>query len=228
VLFLAAQAIGAIRCWRAGRRSIVIVAVLYPLLLAVSLGTFGMRGRYMTPVFPLMLLLATDGVCWTVARIYQWRKWPIRPAVFAVVVAVYCGASFFSNGPRSSRNAFYYTLMSYSPNFYHAIREGRYAQLAAIAERLGQEPGEGLAAASAEDLAVLNFLSQRRVVPLEEPSAKADPLAPARDLLTQDARVRFVVLNLPKNLASSATQPDALPGLKIIYRDGTYVLGERP
>lgn len=156
--------VGMVRLWWGGRRLAPVVLLGYPLALAICLGTFGIRSRYFVPILPLVFHAALTGVWTCIAGAARLRRRPLGPRGAVITSVVFVAIIIAANAPRIARSAFYYSALSWSPDYYQKFRRGRYAPLFVAAEltRLRCPPG-GLTAADRETAAELHYLSGRRI-----------------------------------------------------------------
>ncbi len=216
LVLLALAAAGGVRFWNARRRMVPITLAGYLLLLAVCLSREGMRGRYLAPVLPLLVLLAGEGLCWCVVLLGRWWRALAGAKTAPAALAAFAGIIMLVNLPRTARQAFYYSYRSHGSDYYSVIREGNWAELAEAAKLLGREcPPGALAAAPTGDVDVLHFLSRRQVVPL--PGAAA-------------GTVDFILVRTDVHVAPAPAETADLPDLKEfkpIYQGHIYLLWRR-
>jgi hypothetical protein len=226
------EMIGIVRFWQAGRRMAPTLAILCPVLLALSMSNEGMRSRYLLPIQALMLLLAADGLGWCVRTFSRLRRLAPRPQWSVWAILVFLGLAIVCNLPRTSRNAFYYSYLSYGPDYYRKIREAKYADIYAAASILQRDCSpEALAAAPADETPVLHFLSNRRILALSKNQGSDTPSTGAiLGMLAADANLKFVILESPRVDRSSSDPPAALaaiPGMRLVLTGRYYLVYRR-
>ena len=179
--------VGMVRLWWGGRRLAPTVLLLYPLGLALCLGPFGIRPRYFVPMLPLIFHAALTGGWTCLALAARLRRRPLAPRGAVIATVALVALVLASNAPRIARSAFYYSALSWSPDYYQKFRRGRYAPLFVAADlaRLRCPPG-GMTAADRETVAELHYLTRRRIRPL--PSAGRQTERDAERLLRAATR----------------------------------------
>ena len=99
---------------------------------------------------------------WAIARCMKRRPGPPASLIAATAFVVFC-VGF--NAPRLLRNATYYSYLSHTPRYYEVIRDGRYSELFSVAKLLRDLcPPERRIALLGDDVSVIHYLTERRVV----------------------------------------------------------------
>ena len=165
LLATACLVIGGAFSWTRGRRMPIACVVLNVAGLAVVGGANAVRSRYLLPVLPFIAYLTIEGlmaVTWVVAWRVKRRPRRLAPLITATAFVVFA-VGF--NAPRLLRNATYYSYLSHTPRYYDVIRHGRHAELLPVAELLRELcPPEGRIAVLGDDVSIIHYLAERRVV----------------------------------------------------------------
>ena len=195
LLATACLVIGGAFSWTRGRRMPIACVVLNVAGLAVVGGANAVRSRYLLPVLPFIAYLTIEGlmaVTWVVAWRVKRRPRRLAPLIAATAFVVFA-VGF--NAPRLLRNATYYSYLSHTPRYYDVIRHGRHAELLPVAELLRELcPPEGRIAVLGDDISIIHYLTERRVVrpSMEENGAldAADASAAVMDMTEGSAGFR--------------------------------------
>jgi hypothetical protein len=227
---VALAAIGMVSFWTSRRpflqRVVPLVAVIYPLLLALCLSSFGMRSRYLAPVEPFILLLALQGLEWCMNWVAARKGKVLLASQRVAAIGGVATLIILANLPHVIRNAVYYSYRSHGDGFYTVIREGRYAELDQVAQLLRlQSPAGAQVAGPPDDIAALHYLSGRIIIGLPAQGASGLP----SDLNARPARPHYVVerLSYVKD-APPAGNPSTLPDWKELFRGRDYAAWEVP
>jgi hypothetical protein len=240
LVLMALAVVGIVSFWASRRpflqRVVPVVAIMYPLLLALCLSSFGMRSRYLAPIEPLIVLLVAEGLGWCVNWIAAGRGKILLVAQRAAVVPGLAVVIILVNLPHVARNAVYYSYRSHGDDFYTVIREGRYAELAQVARLLRlQSPADAWVAAPQDDAPALYYLSGRFVLEIGDAtpfpsSSSADSVGNrVASPISQHARPQYMVERISYVKDAPPTQnPSSMPNRKELFRGRDYVAWEVP
>ena len=201
-------AIGCVRLWGRGQRSIMAVLVCVPILLILLGGYQSIRSRYLIGVLPMLLYAAIEGLLWIVGRVAARRSAGAAagPKVRLAAVNILVGLAIAVNLPKITYHSFYYQAMSHRDDFYQKIGHGEHFDLMAVAKLIGRDTSavEPIAC-PADEVTVLHYVTRRRAValPLVCPQTAADA-GTAMKFLAGREDLKFVVLANSKKNASAA------------------------
>jgi hypothetical protein len=231
-LGLLLAAIGAIRFWWSGRRTVTVLVTLYLLLLMTAHGNaYGASDVAM--VLPLLFLLTADGLCWCVDLVSRERHG--RPAtarglfqavlVFAVLVVL-------PNGVRVARDTFYHMPLSLTPEYYDTVRGGKSAVWFELGQTLRQGSPDRVVAADAGAVNILHWLSDCPLVAWSPEGRRTEADADAAlQLLDDEPRVTHAVVDLRRGadeynmgLVGGFTQDR---GWKLVYNNRDFAVFAR-
>jgi len=168
-ILLALAGIGAVVQWRRGLRMPAVTAAIYLASMAVLGGPAMIRPRYLLPIQPLVVLMTLEAVIWITIRVHRWRGKAATAKTRLLAATIFTGVVIAANAPRLSRNAFYYSYLSYRGQYYQKVRKGEHAELLQVAAALAERSSpDGPVAADEEESGVLHYLSDRRVVLLPQ------------------------------------------------------------
>ncbi|MFH0965813.1 MAG: glycosyltransferase family 39 protein [Planctomycetota bacterium] len=191
-LLIALVALGIVALWKRPERFLA----LFPLLAILAHVPFGPENRsvrHLIGILPALAYVALVGLCLSVRwLLHAARRAPPTPSALSKAVTVCVAVFVLFNAPQLVREAYYASVVSYSPRFYQTFRRGGFADLFAVTDLLRDSSARNLSlAAPPGDVMYFHYLTDRRVVPLPDP---------ARDPLSADDADRL--------LASLLSRPD--------------------
>jgi len=189
---------GAVNLWRKGSRLIPALVILYPVGLGIFAGPAAVKSRYLLPVHALLLFALIEGICWSMSRFAKLTSRALKPRFLSTALILFTALVVAANAPWLLRNAFYYSYLSHTQRYYHAIRYGKYADLFPVAEILRNNcPQDALIYTGGSEVRLIPFVSDRRITPFpdvpHQNAADADVIV---DFALSNQQIAFIVFNL--------------------------------
>jgi len=168
-LLLGLAVIGGASLWRRGKRLAAVTCGLNVLGICFVVGFRSIRARYMTALYPLLLLLIFEGLFWSVAWLLRRKRRPVRPAALLTAATVFSGALIAINVPKTLRHAVYYSTMGRLGRYHEVIDHGIYAELRPTAELLRTRFGPSVPIAARPDrVTMLHLLGGVHTTPFKQ------------------------------------------------------------
>jgi hypothetical protein len=226
-------AAGIVRLWRRGERFVPTVAVLYPMLLAAALASYGMRSRYLFVIMPLIAYAYLAGVEWAFDASLARRGVAWAPLAFRWAVLVISTFTIAANAPRTLRDAFYFSALSRTASFERAVLSTMRADVLGACDVVSKYcPPGSIVGAPPDEATIIHYVTSRLTVPLLEDTRRsrrhdADNLF---NLVQARRDIAYVLVDGSigdeQLVASIVAELDADTALKAVYR-GKGVLYER-
>lgn len=230
---LALSVPGAARLWRRHERFAPAVVILYPLLLAAALASYGMRSRYLFPAMPLIAYVYLTGVEWAFDVLFARRGKAWAPLAFRWAVVVVTGFTILSNAPRTFRDAFYFSALSHTKAFESAVRHTMHADVYAACDVVSAYcPPGSVVGVPPDESTIIHYVTGRVTVALLEDTRRSLRYDAGNlfDLVRTRGDIEYVLVDDSigkRQLVDSIIAGlDADASLKVICR-GKSVLYER-
>jgi hypothetical protein len=150
-----------------------------------------------------------------------------------MAVTLFTALVVAANAPWLLRNAFYYSYLSHTQHYYHAIRYGKYADLFPVAEILRNNcPQDALIYTGGSEVRLIPFVSDRRIIPFpdvpHQDAADADVVV---DFALSHRQIAFIVFDL--GTGTDAFRQRIVSALndnsemKLVYSGKNYVVYQR-